>query len=287
MAEQQQQPVEEQTPNPYNAKKSWHTPDKPSQGDADGMFFESQQTTQATSTTDDEESDNRTPVAKQKGTNYKKRYDDLKKHYDQRVSQFKQKEQELLAEAAIKAPAYKAPKSLAELEKFKASNPDLYETVESVAHMQSENQTQELREQLSAIQQREADLLKREAESELQRRHPDFEDIRGDNNFHEWAQEQPEAIQQWIYANNNDATLASRAIDLYKMEMGSSSQPKQRQSRRKEAGSAADMVSTKTTAVDAKAPKIWTQREIQRMSIDDFDKYSDEINQALEEGRIR
>ena len=166
----EQQPVEEQKPNLYNAKKSWHTPDKPSQGDADGLFFERQEK-QATST--DEESD-RTPESKQKGTNYKKRYDDLKKHYDQRVSQFKQKEQELLAEAATKVPAYKAPKSLEELEKFKATNPDLYETVESVAHIQSESQTQELREQLSAIQQREADLLKREAESELKRKHPDL-----------------------------------------------------------------------------------------------------------------
>ena len=63
----EQQPVEEQKPNLYNAKKSWHTPDKPSQGDADGLFFERQEN-QATST--DEESD-RTPESKQKGTNYK------------------------------------------------------------------------------------------------------------------------------------------------------------------------------------------------------------------------
>ena len=277
----EQQAVEEKAPNLYNAKKSWHTPDKPSQGDADGLFYERQET-QATST--DEESD-RPPETKAKGANYKKRYDDLKKHYDQRISQFKQKEQELLAEAATKAPAYKAPKSLEELEKFKASNPDLYETVESVAHMQSESQTQGLRDQLSAIQLREADLLKREAESELKRKHPDFEDIRGDDDFHTWAQEQPEAIQQWVYANNNDATLASRAIDLYKMEKGAG-QPKQ-QSRKKETGNAADMVSTKTTAVDAKAPKIWTQREIQSMSLDAFDRHSEEINLALEEGRIR
>jgi len=277
----EQQAVEEKAPNLYNAKKSWHTPDKPSQGDADGLFYERQET-QATST--DEESD-RPPETKAKGANYKKRYDDLKKHYDQRISQFKQKEQELLAEAATKAPAYKAPKSLEELEKFKASNPDLYETVESVAHMQSESQTQGLRDQLSAIQLREADLLKREAESELKRKHPDFEDIRGDDDFHTWAQEQPEAIQQWVYANNNDATLASRAIDLYKMEKGAG-QPKQ-QSRKRETGNAADMVSTKTTAVDAKAPKIWTQREIQKMSLDAFDRHSEEINLALEEGRIR
>ena len=46
------------------------------------------------------------------------------------------------------------------------------------------------------------------------------------------------------------------------------------------------MVSTKTTAVDAKAPKVWTEREIANMSIDQFDKHEDEIKQALAEGRI-
>jgi len=283
MAETQTNPVEEKAPNPYNAKKDWHVPDKPSMGDADGLFYAPSEDQQATPSEESEK-----PLVKNsKDVNYKKRYDDLKKHYDNRISEFKQKEQELLAEAAEKAPKYQAPKTLEELEKFKAKNPDLYETVETVAHLQSENQTQELRQQLSAIQEREADLLKREAETVLRANHPDFEDIRGNDDFHEWAKAQPEDIQKWIYSNNSDATLASRAIDLYKMEKGIIAQsPQKRQSRNQENRSAADMVSTKTTAVDAKAPKIWTEREIAKMSIDQFDRYEDEIKLALSEGRI-
>ena len=282
MAETQTNPVEEKAPNPYNAKKDWHTPDKPSMGDADGLFYSRPKEEQATPSEESE-----TPPAKNsKGVNYKKRYDDLKKHYDNRIAEFKQKEQELLAEAAEKAPKYKAPKTLEELEQFKAKNPDLYETVETVAHLQSENQTEELRQQLTALQEREADIMKREAETVLRERHPDFEDIRGDDAFHEWAKEQPDDIQKWVYANNSDATLASRAIDLYKMEKGINQPPQKRQSKQQENRSAADMVSTKTTAVDAKAPKVWTEREIANMSIDQFDKYEDEIKQALAEGRI-
>ena len=282
MAETQTNPVEEKAPNPYNAKKDWHTPDKPSMGDADGLFYERPKEEQATPSEESE-----TPPAKNsKGVNYKKRYDDLKKHYDNRIAEFKQKEQELLAEAAEKAPKYKAPKTLEELEQFKAKNPDLYETVETVAHLQSENQTEELKQQLTALQEREADIMKREAETVLRERHPDFEDIRGDDAFHEWAKEQPDDIQKWVYANNSDATLASRAIDLYKMEKGINQPPQKRQSKQQENRSAADMVSTKTTAVDAKAPKVWTEREIANMSIDQFDKYEDEIKQALAEGRI-
>ena len=282
MAEAQTNPVEEKAPNPYNAKKAWHTPDKPRMESADGLFFAPSEEQQATPSEESE----KPPAKESKDVNYKKRYDDLKKHYDNRIAEFKQKEQELLAEAAEKAPKYQAPKTLEELEQFKAKNPDLYETVETVAHLQSENQTEELRQQLTALQEREADIMKREAETILRERHPDFEDIRGDDAFHEWAKEQPDDIQKWIYANNSDATLASRAIDLYKMEKGINQPPQKRQSKQEENRSAADMVSTKTTAVDAKAPKVWTEREIANMSIDQFDKHEDEIKQALAEGRI-
>ena len=282
MAETQTNPVEEKQPNPYNAKKAWHKPDKPKMESADGLFYAPSEDEQATPSEDSETP----PDKKSKDVNYKKRYDDLKKHYDNRLAEFKQKEQELLADAAEKAPKYKAPKTLEELQEFKRRNPDLYETVETVAHLQSENQTEELKQQLTALQEREADIMKREAETVLRERHPDFEDIRGDDAFHEWAKEQPDDIQKWVYANNSDATLASRAIDLYKMEKGINQPPQKRQSKQQENRSAADMVSTKTTAVDAKAPKVWTEREIANMSIDQFDKYEDEIKQALAEGRI-
>ena len=43
--------IEEPEANPYNAKKSWHTPDKPRTDDADSLFFAPQQ--QATLEEDD------------------------------------------------------------------------------------------------------------------------------------------------------------------------------------------------------------------------------------------
>ena len=273
--------IEEPEANPYNAKKSWHTPDKPKTDDADSLFFAPPQATP-------EEAPEEEEVQPKKRTNYKKRYDDLKKHYDDRVSQFKQREQELEAQARSVQPSYEAPKSLEDLERFKNEYPDLYDTVESVAHLRSEQQVGELREQLSAIQMREAEILKREAETTLRERHPDFEDIRGDETFHQWAETQPQQIQDWIYDNPDNVALASKAIDLYKLETGqSTSAPKrspQRQPVTRE--SAADIVSTKTTSIDAAQPKIWTEREIAAMSIDQFDKFEDEINQAMSEGRV-
>jgi len=269
---------QEETPNPYNAKKAWHTPDKPSMGSADGLFYEPQQE-QATPEEAPEED-----AQPRKRTNYKKRYDDLKKHYDQKLSEFKQKEQELLAMAQSAQPRYEPPKSEEELESFKQEYPDLYNTVESVAHMQSQRQVADLEAQLQSMRQRESEVMRREAETTLKQRHPDFEDIRGDEEFHSWAKEQPEQIQDWVYNNPDNVALASKAIDLYKLERGitqTKSQPRQKQQ-----GSAADMVSTKTTNIDAGQPKIWTEREIAAMSLDQFDRYEDDIKQAMMEGRV-
>ena len=268
---------EEEVSNPYNARKAWHTPDTPKMGDADGLFYAESQATPEEAP--EEEAQPR------KRTNYKKRYDDLKKHYDTKLSEFKQKEQELLAMAQSAQPAYSPPKSEEELESFKQEYPDLYNTVETVAHMQSQRQVADLEAQLQSMRQRESEVLRREAESTLKQRHPDFEDLRGDEDFHEWAKEQPEQIQDWIYNNPDNVTLASKAIDLYKLETGKSqtqSQPRQQRPQ----GSAADMVSTKTTSVDSKQPKIWTEREIAAMSLDQFDRYEDEIKQAMMEGRV-
>ena len=274
--------VSEEEANPYNSRKDWHVDDAPSRGDASGLFYEEKRSEkQATREAALEEEE--TP---QKRTNYKKRYDDLKKHYDQKIADFKQKEQELTAAAIERQPAYAPPKTTEELNEFREQYPDLYETVETVAHQQSEQQMQALQQKMSVLEQRESNLQRREAEETLKSRHPDFEDIRGDDKFHEWATEQPEAIQSWIYENPDNVSLAIKAIDLYKMETGITTKSKAKTKQSQPKSSAADFVSTKTTSVDTKEPRIWSEREIAALSMKQFDKYESEIDEAIMEGRV-
>ena len=272
---------EEPVANPYNSKKHWHTEDTPSKGQADGLFFD--EPPQATRESAPEENEE----APKGRTNYKKRYDDLKKHYDQKIADFKQKELQLTAAATEMQPAYAPPKTQEELESFREQYPDLYETVETVAHLQSEQQMEVLRTKMSVMEEREAVIQRQEAEQTLKSKHPDFEEIRGDDKFHEWAKTQPEAIQDWIYNNPNDVNLAIKAIDYYKMENGIQTKPKQKTRKSQSSkSSAADMVSTRTTQIAAKEPKIWSQREISKLSMAQFDKYESDIDAAIMEGRI-
>jgi len=279
----------EPVPNPYNMRKSWHTEDVMPQGNVDSansLFVEPRTPVENTS----EEPQETKPAKKNKAyskPDYKKRYDDLKKHYDSKLNEFRQREQELLS---ANRPEYKAPKTVEELEDFKAKYPDVYDVVETVSHLQSDARTRELESQVTAMREREAAALRREAEEELYQKHPDFEDLRDSDDFHDWAKSQPEDIQAWVYNNPDNVRLASRAIDLYKQDMGITS-TKKKQTRKKSKSSsskAADMVSTKTTTIDATAePKIWTQEEIANLSMDEFDRLEPEIDRAIDEGRVR
>ena len=275
--------VHEENANPYNMNKPWHTDDDKEFVDSNGVYFEEpkKKTTKNVEEPVEQEATRDEPY---KRPDYKKRYDDLKKHYDSKLNEFKSREQELIEKATKNRQSYKAPKSPEDLEKFKTEYPDVYEVVETVAHMQSEEKAKVLEERLESLQERERQLIRQDAEKRLMERHADFEDIKNSEDFHEWAKEQPSAIQDWIYNNADDADLASRALDLFKKDIGMDV-PKKSNSKQSRQ-SAADMVSTKTTAVEPKQEKIWTEREIARMSMAEFDKHEAEISQAMQEGRI-
>mgnify|MGYP007047680773 FL=1 len=279
--------VQEENANPYNQKKSWHTDIEENFEDANGLYFEKPKAKSKKVEAVSEE-----PVEQEvtkdepyKRPDYKKRYDDLKKHYDSKLNEFKSREQELLEKAAENRPQYKAPKSPEELEKFRQEYPDVYEVVETVSHLQSEEKSKDLREKLERLQSREQELVRKDAEKRLMDKHPDFEDIRNSDDFHGWAKEQPKSIQDWVYNNADDADLASRALDLFKRDIGIDTVQKKSNSQ-KSKKSAADMVSTKTTTVEPQQTKIWTEKEIAAMSMDEFDRHEAEISEAMQQGRI-
>ena len=282
---------QEEQANPYNAKKDYHVEDKPftpanqlyfEEPSEKNKLFDSDDITEVKSTDNVKTENLDTPYKK---PDYKKRYDDLKKHYDSKLNEFKSREQELIEEATSNRTEYKAPKSPEELEEFKNNYPDVYEVVETVAHMQSETKAKVLEERLSKLQERENQLVRQSAEKRLMERHPDFEDIRNSDDFHGWAKEQPKSIQDWIYSNADDADLASRALDLFKKDFGiepTKTESSSKQTRK----SAADMVSTKTKSIEPNQQKVWSEKEIAAMSIAEFDKYESEISEAMQYGRI-
>ncbi len=307
--------IQQPEANPYNANKKWDNSNKDAKlgivSADDSLAYTAprkevyvsnnepitteekvvseQNTTEATSK---EDSYKEEPTEKFKKVDFKKRYDDLKKHYDRKLGDWKSKEQALKAEMLSNRPTYTAPKTPEELATFREDYPDVYDVVETVAHMRAEEQLSELQKKVNQLSEKESIANRRAAEQELLNLHPDFTQIRESEEFHDWARVQPEAIQSWIYENSGDATLAARAIDLYKQDVGLKSQPAKAVSKKTSTqsdprGSAADAVSVKAKAEDpTPTEKMWTTSEIASLSVDQYESLQSELDDAFKTGRI-
>ena len=238
--------------------------------------------------TPQEEADSFVEAKKEETHDYKKRYDDLKRHYDEKVGEFKTEIETLrktMTQHAQEMPrGVTPPKTAEELEEFKERYPDVFEVVQTVSSLQTESQVAQLREELGSIKEREQELEKQKAFEELLRLQPDFDDIKKDEKFLTWLEEQPTSISDGIYKNNKDARWAARVVDLYKADVGLTTKKKTK------SPSAADAV-TKTPArqVNTEATgdkKIWKASEIGKMKPWEFEKAEAELDAARAEGRI-
>jgi len=218
---------------------------------------------------------------------FKKRYDDLKRHYDKTLSKHKNEVTKLKTQVEQKANEMLPPKDPKELAAWRQKYPDVYDVIESVSLQQAENRTKQLEEKFQFLQEQQTQIAKEKAEVELIKRHPDFQEIRATDDFHEWAQVQDPTIQGWLYDNTDSADLAARAIDLYKMDKGLSKKEKKTNSEIKKEAAKSVTTTKKANQTDVADKKIWSVNEISKLKPHQFDKYEKEIMQARREGRIK
>ena len=237
--------------------------------------------------TPQEQADSFVETKKEETHDYKKRYDDLKRHYDEKVGEFKTEIENLrrtMTQHAEEMPrGVSPPKTAEELEEFKQRYPDVFEVVQTVSSLQTESQVAQLREELGSIKEREQELEKQKAFEELLRLQPDFNEIKTDEKFLTWLEEQPTSISDGIYKNNKDARWAARVIDLYKADTGLTKK-KTKSSSAAEAVTKTPVREVRTEATDGK--RIWKASEIGRMKPWEFEKNEAELDTARAEGRI-
>ena len=215
---------------------------------------------------------------------FKKRYDDLKRHYDSTIS--KHKDEVVQLKSQLENKEIIPPKSAQELETWKIKYPDVYDIMKSVAMTESKEQAKTVQNKLQSLEQAQSELSKEKAELELLKIHPDFKDIRKTDDFHEWAKNQDQTIQSWLYDNTSNHMLCARAIDLYKMDKGFTANKKSNKDVKTEAAKAVT-TTKRDTGKDATAKKIWSVSEITKLKPAQYLKYEKDIDLARREGRIR
>jgi hypothetical protein len=221
---------------------------------------------------------------------YKKRYDDLKRHYDSKVLEFKGEIEELKSsvnQRNVELPqGVPMPKTMDELAQFKDQYPEVFEVVQTVSTMQTESQLSQLREELGTIKEREKELEKQTAYEQLLNAHPDFDDLKADEKFLSWLEEQPSSIADGIYKNNTDSKWAARVIDLYKADNNISTKKQTRPKKNEDAAAAVTRQNAKEVSTRDNNGKIWKASQIAKMRPWEFEKMEAELDLARQEGRI-
>ena len=215
---------------------------------------------------------------------FKKRYSDLRRHQQQQAEELKKEIENLksqLSQAAQKE--MKLPKSDEDIEKWAEEYPDVAAIVETIAMKKAREQSTALEERMKAIDELQSSASKEKAEAELMRIHPDFGEIRDSDEFHEWAEEQPKWVQDALYDNDNDARSAARAIDLYKADMGIG---KEKPKSDKAAAKSVNTKNSRSKPQEDETSNNIKESEVQKMSAQEYEKYSDEIMEAIRSGKF-
>jgi hypothetical protein len=232
----------------------------------------------------DTEPEDKEPDSAEEKT-FKKRYSDLRRHQQKQAVEFKEEIDKLKSQlSSATKKEMRLPKSEEDLESWAKNYPDVAAIVETIAIKKAKEQADSLEERMKVIDEMQYDAKKEKAEAELMRLHPDFDDIRDSDDFHEWAEEQPKWVQDALYENDNDAKSAARAIDLYKGDRGIS-----KPSKGKNDKSAAEAVAPKNKRSKPQGNETSTylkESEVQSMSPQQYEKHADEIMEAIRSGKF-
>jgi hypothetical protein len=213
---------------------------------------------------------------------FKKRYGDLRRHM---ASKDKETEERIkaLEDQLSKATRNELvlPKSDDEIAAWAKKYPDVAGIVETIADKKARERSTDLDKRMKDIEKMRVDAVKEKAEAELMKLHPDFIDIREDDKFHDWADEQPKWVQDALYENVDDAKSVARVIDLYKIDAGI-------KTKKSDGKSAASAIGTKskTTPTSDESKNYWKESQIERMSDKEYAKNQESIIEAMRTGKF-
>lgn len=213
---------------------------------------------------------------------FKQRYGDLRRLRDKELRELRKEIEDLKGQVNAKPKDAKLPKTKEEIDAWRNEHPDVYDIVATIATEKARTEQAEISKRLETIQQRENELAHERAYAQLVKIHPDFEELRVSEEFHDWVKEQPKQIQEWLYDNEDDFVLAARAVDLYKAEKGLNK--KKRQDKKVETAAPVNPGANAPAPSDNK--KVWKLSEIDKLHPRDFEKHEAEISKAQREGRI-
>lgn len=214
---------------------------------------------------------------------FKKRYSDLRRHQQKQTEELKTEINALKSQLEQSTKKQiKLPKSDEDIDTWAKEYPDVAAIVETIAMKKAAEQSASLEQRVKALDDMQQDVSKQRAETELLQMHPDFDDIRNDDDFHTWAEEQPKWIQDALYENDNDARSAARAIDLYKADRSITT----KKTNNRDAAKSVSTKGKRNKPVENESSSFLRESDVQRMTAKEYESRSDEIMEAIRQNKF-
>ena len=223
---------------------------------------------------------------KKEDIDYKKRYDDLKRHYDSKLQEWKDDKQDMVSRMSANQNSEAEVQNDSSLDQFKNQYPDVYDAIDKISASKSDLKVKQLEKDLLSLKEKEVQLEKDKAYQELLRLQPKFDTLKVSEEFTSWLDKQPKSISDGIYNNNTDAQWASRVVDLYNADIGTTTSKKPTVNKGKDAAMSVSKTNATQVATSKQDGKIWKMSDIAKLKSWEFEKLETEIDQARAEGRI-
>ena len=211
---------------------------------------------------------------------YKKRYSDLRKHLNKQSEEIKELKAQM--ENASKGDL-RPPSSDESIEAWSKKYPEIASIVETIATKKAEEKFEKADKRLQEIDKLNEETQRAKAESAIRKMHPDFDELRESDDFHNWANEQPKWVQDALYENQDDPRSVVRVIDLFKIDNGMDLKTKKKNTKQ-----AASQVKTKrSTKIDDEGVSGQIlESQVQKMSSREYEARSEEIMEAIQSGKF-
>lgn len=214
---------------------------------------------------------------------WSKRYGDLRRLLAQKEKQWQEKFDEqairLQNSTAMTVPDASDDEAI---EQWIAEHPQIARIVTGIADRRANAATADVNIRMQEIAKERAQLDQQTAYRKVDEAHPDFFDtIRHEEKFHSWLATKSQRLQDAIYGDENDWKTAIDVISLYKVENGKTGK------KAPSAREAAEYIPSKQPAGPKTGGKItWKESDIARMTGAEYEKYEEQINEAIRNGEV-
>lgn len=222
---------------------------------------------------------------------WKKRHSDLRSYTSKQINALQKEIEDLKKSLSQKQTDSRLPENKAELAEWVKQYPDLARVMMTLVDERAEQSVRPVAEEVQdARRQLEAEriaMARERAFNEILKVHPDFPELIEKQDFKDWVEAQPvqrgprigQALYDALYNNETDAQSAIQAVNVYKQDRPKAKGP--------DRDAAASVRRTSAASPSNNSGKrVFSESEVDRMKIWEYEKLEAEIDEAKREGRF-